>query len=292
MLVSMAVFVLMLVIVAGVTNQASSTVRSGSAMIDAFQAGRGGFDIITRNLSEATLGTYWDYDDPTHPAKYIRKSDLHFVTRGNGGSQEFFFQSPRAVSRVSAYQNTKGLLNALGYFVEYGNDDAFRPAHVKDKRWRYRLMQGLQPAEDLEVFQDSTAAWTTAVKNEAWPISDNVIAMIIWPRLSEEVDPGGTLLSTDYQYDSRTGTAIQQAQLPPVVRVTLVIIDESSAARLDSGETPPAAIQGALAGKFSQVANYSTDLQNLERALSDANIKYQVLTMPVSLRESKWSSTP
>jgi len=292
MLVSVAVFALMLTIVAGVTTQASSTVRSGSAQIDAFQAGRSGFDIITRNLSDATLGTYWDYDNPTKPEKYVRKADLHFLTTGASGNQELFFQSPQAVSRTLGYQNTRGLLNSLGYFVTFGSDDAYRPSHVTQKRWRYRLMQGIQPAEDLKVFQDSSSSWTSAVKNTAWPISDNVIAMIVWPRLSEEEDAPGATLSTDYQYDSRTGAAIQRAQLPPVVQVTLVIIDEASASRLESGATPPAVIQGALSGKFSNVLSYRTDLQNLERELSASNIKFQILTMPVSLRESKWSATP
>lgn len=312
-LVSTVVFVLLMGIVSSVFSQASSTIRSASAQIDASQSGRTGFDVITQRLSQATLGTYWDYHYPNNdstkpPDRYTRRSDLHFLIAANGNSHALFFQAPEATSQNPGYQRTQGLLNACGYFVQYCNDDPNdtthpnyqRPTHAAKSRWRYRLMQAVQPTENLAVFTDAASSgWTAAVKNTAWPIADNVIALVAWPRLTaaEETaggQPAGTQLTPNYLYDSRNGTATQLAQLPPMVQVTMVLIDETSAVRMDSGATPPTAIENALAGKFKDcsVAQYTKDLSDLQAALNTARVRYTTLNTGVTLRESKWSSTP
>lgn len=296
LLVSMAVFAAMLGIISSAIDQSILTVQNASAQINASQAGRAGFDIMTQKLSQATLGTYWDYDSPTAPTKYIRKSDLHFIISGTTASKAVYFQAPLAISESSSYAQTQGLLNACGYFVQFGNDDNFRPRHVSQKRYRYRLMQGVQTTENLTVLNGGTNSnWTNAVTQNSWPIYDNVIALILWPRISPTVDVSGTSLSTNYQYDSRStdaNKAIQWAQLPPLVQVTMIVIDEATAARLDSGATPPAVIESALQGKFTDVTSFQSDLDQLENSLKQAHINYKTLNTSVLLSESKWSSNP
>jgi uncharacterized protein (TIGR02599 family) len=72
--------------------------------------------------------------------------------------------------------------------------------------------------------------------------------------------------------------------------VTLVLIDEASAARMDTyGSTQPAVIQTNLAGKFKDVTQYQSDLDQLTAALAAHHINYQVLNTSVAIRESEWS---
>jgi len=142
------------------------------------------------------------------------------------------------------------------------------------------------------------------VLGAAWPLVDIVIALIVWPGLSALQDSLGTPLSTNYQYDSRTQPPasgplpIQYAQAPPVVQLTVIVIDEASATRLDTGiGAEPMTISSILQSQnpatgqslFSVVANYQSDLNLVASKLSTAHINYQVLSNMVSLRESKWS---
>ena len=106
-----------------------------------FRQARDGFDAISRRLSQATLNTYWDYDDPNVPTRYIRQSELRFLsgpTEGlagaTGGGRRWpthglFFQAPLGVSQPGADELTgmTTLLNSWGYFIEFGSDTAFRP---------------------------------------------------------------------------------------------------------------------------------------------------------------------
>ena len=183
-------------------------------------------------------------------------------------------------------------------------------------KYRYRMMQAIQPTENFQIYTSSTAsttnAWvtglngSTGVNGTAWPIADNVIALIVWPRLSAIQDPTGAVISGSYLYDARvpltaamTTFPLQYAQAPPMVQVTMVLIDEASAQRLDTNSsTEPAVISSALdvSGTasheklFTDVTQYTSDLQILTGSLSAAHINYQVLSSVVNLRESKWSA--
>jgi uncharacterized protein (TIGR02599 family) len=292
----MVVLVMLLGIVTAVINHISSVVRSSSSKLDALLSAQAAFDILAGSVSEVTLNTYWDYDSVTAPTSYVRRSDLHFVINGSAGRNGIYFQAPRAVSSVADYDQTQGVLNACGFYVEYGGDDKdsaapgkwHRPDHVDQARYRYRLMQCLQPTEDLDIFTTPNADWIPEMRNVAWPLADNVIAMVICPRNST-VDTGRPMLSTNYGYDSRTGTAIQKGQLPPVVDITLVVLDKSAAARFCTGNTPPAEIEKLFTGLFAEVTDYAKDLETLKTGLRTAHIGYEVLTTSVVLRESKWS---
>ncbi|XHR30631.1 MAG: prepilin-type N-terminal cleavage/methylation domain-containing protein [Chthoniobacteraceae bacterium] len=305
-LVATTVLTLLLAIMLAVMNQTSSTVMCASAKIDAFATARSTFDIIVGKLSQATLNTYWDYDDPSLPRHYLRKSDLQFLTRANtqypGYGQEIFFQVPESYSSNANYQGTEGILNACGYFVRYSNDDNFRPGVVNNKRWRYRLMEAIQPTEEMQVFRlaaNDDTAWATNISmTNAIPLCENVIALIVWPRLSAGADVTGTQLTSNYQYDSQKNAnsypqPITANQLPPTVQVTLVVIDDASAVRLDThSDTPPQVIYNALQNKFTDVTKYQQDLSSLASILTTHRIKYQIRNISVVLQESKWSSTP
>ena len=91
-------------------------------------------------------------------------------------------------------------------------------------------------------------------------------------------------------------------QLPPLVKVTMVAIDEDSAARLDAlaGNVNPWTFLNlpktgaypafALADDGSGNATFQTDLNNLTQALQKYHLNYRVFTTEVTIRGAKWSS--
>jgi len=353
MLAAVTVLVILLGIIAAVTQGTTVAVHQASGKMSTYAAARAAFNTITAKLGQATLNTYLDYYGTSSgsavlsvrtaatastfiPTTYGRVSDLQFIVRQNSDSglgQEVYFQCPEAYSTTAAYQATQGLLNACGYYVQYDGNVNYRPTLIVfggvSTKYRYRLMQAIQPTELLQIYATSassdatspgptsdTTTWLKNIANTgsgkgatlaplALPLADNIIALVIWPRASQELDaniiPAPTPLAPNYTYDSQasvspTGTPPSQLltanQLPPIVQVTMVAIDEASATRLSATATPPAAptiIETALSGKFTNVANYSTDLSALEASLAANHIEFEVLNSTVVMRESKWS---
>lgn len=325
----MAVLIMLLALVVSVMNSVSNLIRRSTASIDALASARSGFDLLNRTAAQATLNTYWDYDDPLAPSMYLRASDLQFLTQQNtqnaGYGQEMYFVAPETYSARSDLQSSSGLMNGCSFFVQYGGNTQFRPSLLTGQRYRYRLMFGFQPTESLSVFnrptQNSgetaaayrarlqtywnTKSWISTLSNggasinsSVAPIADNVIALIVWPRRSSTEDSTGTALSTDYQYDSQKNAftlssgrqTTTAAQLPPVLQITMVAISEAAAQRLDTGSaTPPAVIETALQNKFTDVTKYQTDLDDLTTQLANNHIEFKIFTTSVPLRESKWS---
>jgi len=304
LLVAMVVLVLFLGILLSASNQSGVILQRANNQARAYQSARFAFDLITRTLSQSTLNVYYDYDDPGEPAAYIRKSDLHFVIdappldsfeQGNA----IFFQAPLGrTGDVANYGGLPGLLNAVGYYVTYGKDPGLPPFLQALDRNRFRLMQYLDPSEDLGVYSSIAKQWfsKTALQNHSSVIADNVILLLFWPRLSEAEDPIGNSLSDNYLYDSRLPAApaaqkITTHQQPPLVEVTLVAIDESDANRLPDQSTPPIEITEALEDLFQKSTrnDYASDLASLEGRLAAKGIGYRVLTRTVALRESKWT---
>jgi len=319
LMTAMAVLSLILAVLFLVIGQTSGVLRRSTARIEAFQSARMGFDLLTRNLGQATLNTYLDYayDNGSNqpPTRYLRKSELGFVVGPAGGAatapdgsaatlpgsvdtgQAVFFEGPlNYVTNTATYSGMESLLNACGYYVSF-TDSRPQPAHVTGgaNPYRYRLVQMLAPSEANTAYQAgigngwfSSPAFQT---NFAMPVADNVIALVIRPQ-----DPGANPpdLTDDYVYDSRQNAAANPQpatanQLPPNLNVTMVAIDEDSAKRLDNGSSPPSAIAQALQGKFQQVAKYQTDLDDLEKKLLVAGIQYRVFNSSLPLRESKWT---
>lgn len=316
MLVAAAVFITVVAITLSVLGNSSSIWRGTASKIEAFQGARHAFDLLTRNLSQATLSTYLDYDDPNHPTRYRRRSDLRFFSGQAGGNlpgtgdtgQAFFFQFPgNHTGQRAKFGGLETLLNTCGYFVAF-SADPLRPWHLRpphgsgDGKYRFRLMQLLVPTEDNGIFAASGAADTSWFAPDAepadygstvLPVADNVIALVVEPF---DPEPGSAPLAPEYAYNTAAdgvrsdGTQLPTAhQLPPTVRVTMVAIDEASALRLENGTAAPAVITAALAGKFRRVENYRTDLEDLEGRLAEAGIQYRVFASVVPVRESRWT---
>jgi len=303
LLVATAVLALILVVMFSLITQTGSVWRSSSARIEAFQSARRGFETLTRSLEQATLNTYWDYDDPNNPTVYRRKSELHFLVANAGSNglpgtpgtgQAVFFQAPVNKTGSTNYDGLTGLINACGFYVQYGSDSAWKPPHIGEDqaRERFRLMQWMQATESLTVYENATDnAWVTTADADVVPVADNVIALIIWPK--EEGDEANPVLNS-YSYDSRLNAtnSPQPAtanQLPPLLKVAIVAIDETSAVRL--GNNLQSTIAACMSGLFdsSPAANFSEDLKKLEGKLAEQSIGYRSFVTSIPMREAKWS---
>ncbi len=164
-LVAVALAILLLAALFSMMGQVSGVWRRSTGSIEAFQGARVGFDLMGRNLSQATLNAYVDYDNVTNPAYYLRKSDLRFVVgaAGNGipgtagTGQAVFFQAPLHNVSTASRTSLDTLLNTCGYYVSF-TTNATVPAHVAGTQnpYRYRLMQMLVPSEGNTIYGCTT----------------------------------------------------------------------------------------------------------------------------------------
>ena len=141
-------------------------------------------------------------------------------------------------------------------------------------------------------------------------LADNIIALIITPAEAAYASSSGQgasrseRIAPNYGYDSREwqwsgGAAegnerlqLSKHQLPPLVQVTMVAIDERSADLLElSGEatpgSPPTLIDPSL---FAFSTTYKEDIRSLEEALLRKNLDYRVFQTTIIMRSSKWST--
>lgn len=326
-LVASVIFTLLLVLAMSVLGQASSVWRRSADRVEAFQSARLGFDLLTRNLSQATLNTYYDYfnaagetvaeagsSTPFKPAWYGRQSDLRFVCGPAGVSNmpgainsgtAVFFQAPLGYAENGRYGKLQSTLNSCGYFIEFGTNKNI-PDHAKGKApnpYRYRLMQLLQPTENNMIYSSMKApatdyGWFGKTEN-AQPIGENIIALIVRPRdPSEDALSEYRQLEANYTYNSKVDANVFDSsgkqpiwanQLPPVLQATMIAVDETSAKRLDAGNVPPTAIENALKNKFEDASKFDDDLKDVRSALESAHIQYRVFDSAVPILESKWA---
>lgn len=321
-MVSIVILIGIVALILSMTQQTSNVWKNTSGKIQGFGNARAAFDAMTRTISQATLNTYYDYVDSTGawatntgnpPVSYNRRSDLEFVC-GQGSTllsgmttqtpitHCIFFQSP--LGRSTLYTNQQRLMNACGFYLVYGPDPNV-PSYLPSSfaaRYRYRLMQFVQPSESLTVYNGTgttTTSWfttpiaTTYDSNSNFVLAENIIALIIWPKLSAGDQATGGNLTTNYSYDTRQSGATFN-QLPPVVEVTMVAMDETSALQLGNTTTPPNATLGLTSTLF-QTSTLSpnqlqADLTQMEATLVASHINFHVFQTEVALAGAKWTT--
>ncbi len=346
-LVAATILVVMVGFMIVVMDQTTRIWSGSSAKVEQFREARSAFERVTTRLSQATLNTYWAYDDDRKPTRYLRQSELRFIAGSAPGllgstgpgntarvAHTVFFNAPLGITANVNYTGLENALNTIGYFVELGDDSAQRPDFMKSMvdaiplRWRFRLMEFSQPTENFSLYQwtsgtpgfDTSALgewYKTDVNNEAVlkrVVAENVIAFVVTPRLAktEEPDvvkalfpavkdnPNFSPLAPTYSYDS-TNTSVMYSgvtitdprinpknQLPPVVQLTMVAVDEKSAARLGLSSTGDADVFG-LSTLFSDTTEFASDLATLEKTLATKRMSYRVFTTTVQIRAAKWS---
>jgi len=259
-----------------------------------------------------------------------------------------FFQAPLGVTTpesASNYGNLNSLLNACGYFVIYGQD-TFRPgfftsiSNAPQNEYRYRLMEYLQPSDYLNIYTagavsptgGSVPTWIsngipdlTKVQSTpitVRPIASNIVALIIMPEIfasgttfgAEQNTTPITTQASSYNYDSayNANTNPQPPtanQLPPLVKVIMVAIDEPSAIKLAAANpsasttSPPHLVPTTLfqlPSNLFTVGGTEGDLDKLQDILNASNtggnnppinkikLNYYIFQTDVVIRGAKW----
>lgn len=320
LLVSMAVLALVLAVLLSMTGQVQSIFRSTSGKAEQFREARRAFEAISTQISQATLNNYWDYDDVNAPRRYLRRSELRFESGATTDllarpaathpGHSVFFQAPIGLTGNRAqYGGLEQLLNTWGYFVEFGDDNDLRPPFLSSSlievRPRFRLMEMGEPTEDLTLpgptgqlrdwFRNG-ANDAVAASRPVRALAENVILLVVWPRLSPRDDPEGDDIAPGYAYATAPAAPpvvpqpISENQLPPVVQLCLVAIDEASAKRLasENGNSPPDLVDPGWFQTATETA-FAADLKALEDSLISRGVAFRIFNAAVPVRGAKWS---
>lgn len=352
LMVSMAILVLLLVVLVSITDATRKTWSYTSGKIEQFHDAREAFESITRKLSQATLNTYWDYDNPLTPTRYLRQSELRFIsgdaTTLTGSStcptHAVFFQAPLGYAvDTTRFSDLDNLLNTWGYYVQFGSDKPSWPPFIQNmgtiqERYRFRVMELMEPSDSLTLYtytsgtngsgaaknlSYNTIEWFTTPFNGTSPytaatrpvrvLAENIIALVLLPKLTSGDQAAGNpaqsissytdaSLAPSYLYDSTVANSDNclntKNQLPAVVQVTMVAVDEMTYGRYQSMQ--PAGVMPSDLGLSSlfksvgsttdaSVPGYAQDLQTLQNTLTKYKINYRVFTTNVSLKTAKWS---
>ena len=325
-LVAFAVLALIMVMLLSLTEATSKTWKGTTEKMQSFEDARAAFDRITSLLGQATLNPYWDYvwdrTDPNNPipTKYERASELQFLSLPMAllpkdaaafPTHGIFFQAPTGkVASQATFGNLPLLLNAYGYFVEYGKDDrpTWLPASITPK-YRFRLKEWRVPSESWTLYQHSSGAsgktylgsdsykWIDLTAPVAKTLAENVIALVIYPKNTDptKTEKASLAEAGTFVYNSRTASTTstteegknQKHQLPPEVEVIMVAIDETSAIRKwNNADSAPALMDATW---FQRPADLEDNLKKLTDSLNAQNIKYITLRSTVKIRGARWS---
>jgi uncharacterized protein (TIGR02599 family) len=298
------------------TSELSRGVQNVSSNLEAYQGARTALDSVSRALTVATLNTFWDYYNAENqprtsanaasfqPERYGRQSDLHFLATSSAKnfplpvgmetvSHALFFQVPYG---YPGGRNPQSVLNPIGFFIAFGNDPTKPGIAQLEDRPRFRLYQWLPPSVSLSSAADtgrlSDDTWITP-ETEIHPLGENIIVFVA--RVPRE-NNGDTI---EYGWDSLTewtsdDQPYQMHQLPQLVEITMVGIEEGAANRL-AGEATSAAEASAFLGVenletlFSDPESFETDLATVKDGLQSRGVPYRVFQTTISLRGSRWS---
>jgi uncharacterized protein (TIGR02599 family) len=152
-------------------------------------------------------------------------------------------------------------------------------------------------------------------------MAENIVALIVLPKLAERdrirgkqstPDPNYLELAPKMQYDSwritygadaidpYSGATInnrtRENLLPPIVQITMVAIDESSAQRMDlNPDKLPRWTDRVFDGssRIDTVEDFDREFQEMIKSIENdekfPNVNYRVFTTDVVIRGSKWS---
>ena len=320
LLVAMAVLGLVVVLSATMIGHIQKVWEHTTARTEQFQKARQALQTISGRLSQATLNPYWRVETNEltgNPVRYARQSDLRFLSgpaaslttiaaRDSGSA--LFFQAPTGFSSQNAAQ-LDNALNTWGYFIEYGSDaPAYRPEFLSTTgvaaKNRFRLIEFTDPSDMLQIFKYTSGApaysgkdWFSAplaTQANRRVLADNIVALVVLPRLPA-VDylnnPKKSPLSPGYLYDSTQTNADPtlnpRHQLPPIVDLAVVALDERSARRIEWGSTAPDFDMDEL---FLEPADLDADLNTLRNNLAARGLNAAVFRISVPIAAARWST--
>ena len=312
LLLAMAVLSLLVVLASSMIGAIQNIWTRTTAKTEQFRAARQALETISSRLSQATLNPYWVVftDSSGNPTRYERQSDLRFLAgpassvsslAASGTGSAIFFQSPTGFSSQNAAR-LNSALNTWGYFVEYGPDSAFRPDFLTlPQRNRFRLIEFTDPSDQLQVFKNTSGKPTyvgrewfstpLGIAGNRRVLAENIVAVVVLPRLSSVEDATGVSLAPEFVYDSTSTISDKKLnprhQLPPIVDLAVVAIDEQSAQRITWPSSPPDFGGAAL---FKKAENMEADLETLRSNIAALGLSARVFRTSVPIPAARWST--
>lgn len=309
LLVAMAVLAIIAVIMVSMTSSVQKVTKQTTSRVEQFRESRRAFDRINQRLSQATLNAYYDYVDSNgrprttataatfNPSRYARISELRYLqTNADAFSATnkgiaVFFQAPLGQTASADLSGLDSLLNTVGYYIEKGGDSALQPAPVRNagvpSKDRYRLYECVQPTENFSVYgltsgaaTNNSTTWVSGAlaAGNSYPLAENIVALVfsaIYPDASGTWQTNSTFSSAPRNQATQP---IEENNLPPKVRVSMIAVDETSASRIaDTGVS--------LTDPLTH-----EDLADLEKDLVDKNLNYRRFESIVTIGPSKWSA--
>ncbi len=276
----MTVLTLILVMTVQMVGHTQKAWTRASASVERFRDARVAFEAVTRRASQAVLNTYWDYDNVSAPTKFIRQSELHFISGpretllGNNSSglpgqsqpgapgygHAVFFQAPLGYVSALAYTSTNTLLNktglnACGYFLDYATDTSSRPKFLQNNpavpaRTRYCVFEYREPSEQLSVYLDNYLGRTYA---------SSVAANSAPPTLQ-------------YQSTGSVSTSDARKWYTDDLKKYSRVIAENVVALVISPRYPGLSINGSTVPDFAYAPEYFYDSRGLLSKLQETKI--------------------
>ncbi len=202
----------------------------------------------------------------------------------------------------------------------------------ESQRHRFRLMEFRQPAHELPLFQlepndpprvrmaelrsqaelyewfaEPLQNQTSLATRRSTVIAENILAVIINPEeidnpalsstasLAEKIEVAPNYLydSRRHQWDTKNDLSVRgRHRLPPVLRVTMVVLDEEDWARLEDSEALSLGTQlrSRLNSMFSSTKNFDQDMGSLIGELNRLRLRHRVLSTLVQLPGGRWSA--
>ncbi len=256
-------------------------------------------------------------------------TDIFSIAGVNGlitPGQCIFFQAPLGFVYDGAYKPYSGLITTCGYYLDFSDSKNQQPSFISSSRgYRSCLVEVLQPAEKNSIYDSTNALsasgapvsdstydlkWLqTAMtrKESRHVVAENIILLLFLPKLSPADEAkknngvsDGSFLAPSYAYDSRnwesgySGNAkvapYTLNQLPPIVEVVMVALDERSALRLaDKYKSQPPLVALGLTSRFANPTDLSGDLDALEQKLQGEGLAYRVFRSDIQIEGAKWS---
>lgn len=238
---------------------------------------------------------------------------------GNRVSHGIFFHGSFGVTNETGWKGLGTLLNSWGYYVEFGDDTTVRPDFLNSgnipKRYRFRLKELQVPAELMRTYAAKLNSEDSREKIFAWfresmqnpanvqTVAENIVALVITPLVPEDSkNANGTRIGENglapaYYYDTRNYqhtknslAEVTRHRLPPMLRLTLVALDEASAAKLEelNGQNQP---NLGVDNLFIDATRYHEDIRTLETTLQSMQLNYRVFSTTVRIRNARWTNT-
>jgi uncharacterized protein (TIGR02599 family) len=279
------------------------------------------YDYEYQNQDRDTVPVSYELQSDLHfvtgPA---RKGPAALFASGQLPGHAIFFHGTYGLTEEKTWSGLGTLLNSWGYFVEFGDDSVERASFLNDpggtpQRHRFRLKELQVPAEQLRTYaaklssgsnQEQIYSWfrdSAAVPGQVHTVAENIVALVITPLVpaGSRDAPGSDIsvhgLAPNYYYDTRNyqhvvtpQAAATRHRLPPLLRLTLVGLDDVSAQRLEDlhGDRMPNLGMDSL---FLDATRHDQDIRILEATLQGMKLNYRVFSTTVLLRNSRWTGT-